>query len=306
MVNKMAKASKRQGKHFTLMFIPHNEHQVYSYRISSPLMIFVGLILLVTVGACSFIITRQINYELTTRANIHFAEKNAFFVQELSKTHSAFQRVAKIEDELRAMLKMKSKKELLKFKGAGGPTPADQARLMQALSNRATLTPKEFAKNLLFLRKNAQVRMESYRELQKYIVTQRSLMAARPNSWPVRGWITSRFGPRCSPFFRGTTFHHGIDIANEEGTSIKAVADGIVSYSGWEGGYGKLMVIDHGYGYSTRYAHLQRSLVNIGQRVRRGQVIGFMGNTGRSTAPHLHFEIRVNGIPVNPLKYLKR
>ncbi len=302
----MAKSFKKQGKYFTMMFIPHNEQKVYSYRISSPLMVFMGLIFLVTIGICSFIITRHINYELTTRANIHFAEKNSFFVQELSKTHTVFQRVAKIEDELRAMLKMKSKKELLKFKGAGGPTPADQARLMLALSNRATLTPKEFAKNLLFLRKTAQVRMESYRELQKYIVTQRSLMAARPTSWPVRGWITSRFGPRCSPFFRGTTFHHGIDIANEEGTSIKAVADGIVTYSGWEGGYGKLMVIDHGYGYSTRYAHLQRSLVNIGQRVRRGQVIGFMGNTGRSTAPHLHFEIRVNGIPVNPLKYLKQ
>ena len=302
----MAKLSKREGKYFTLMFIPHNEQKVYSYRVSSPLMIFVGLIFMVTIGVCSFVITMQINYELTTRANMRFAEKNAFFVQELGKTHAAFQRVAKIEDELRAMLKMKSKKELLKFKGAGGPTPADQARLMQSLSNRATLTPKEFAKNLLFLRKNAQVRMESYRELQKYIVTQRSLIAARPNSWPVRGWITSRFGPRRSPFFRGTTFHHGIDIANEEGTSIKAAADGIVTCSGWEGGYGKLTVIDHGYGYSTRYGHLKRSLVNIGQRVRRGQVIGFMGNTGRSTAPHLHFEIRVNGIPVNPLKHLKQ
>jgi murein DD-endopeptidase MepM/ murein hydrolase activator NlpD len=110
---------------------------------------------------------------------------------------------------------------------------------------------------------------------------------------------------RQSPFWDGLTFHQGLDIANEEGTSVKAPADGVVVYSGWQGSYGKLVVLDHGYGYSTRYGHLQRCLVNVGQRVKRGQVIAFLGDTGRSTAPHLHYEIRVHGIPVDPLKYLK-
>jgi murein DD-endopeptidase MepM/ murein hydrolase activator NlpD len=110
---------------------------------------------------------------------------------------------------------------------------------------------------------------------------------------------------RSSPFYEGAAFHQGMDIANEAGTSIKAPADGVVVFGGWQGSYGRLIVIDHGYGYATRFGHLDRSLVNVGQRIKRGQVIAFLGDTGRSTAPHLHFEIRVNGVPVDPLKYLK-
>ncbi|MBN1595695.1 M23 family metallopeptidase [candidate division FCPU426 bacterium] len=302
----MAKLAGKKKKYVTLMFVPHDEHQVYSLRISSITLLFLGFICLIAIGASSFIMTRHVNYELTRRANIQLTEKNAYFVQELARTHEAFQRVAKIEDELRAMLKMKNKNELLQFTGEGGPSPVDQVNLMKNLNNRATLTPNEFASSLTFLRKDAQEKIESYQELKKYIATQRSLLASTPADWPVRGWITSRFGMRNSPFFEGTTFHQGLDIANEEGTSIKAPADGVITYTGWEGGYGKLIVVDHGYGFSTRYGHCQRILVNIGQRVRRGQVIGFIGSTGRSTAPHLHYEIRTNGVPVDPLKYLKK
>ncbi len=301
----MAKRRHRKTRYFTFMLVPHSEATVFSLRIAYPVLIIAGLFILALIGSSSFVLTRHIDYDITKRANIQLTEKNAYFVQELASTHEAFQRVAKIEDELRAMLKMKNKKSLLKFTGEGGPTLIDQANLLRTLNNRATITPKEFAQSLVYLKKDARDRMDSYRELKKYIATQRSLLASRPTNWPVRGWITSRFGMRNSPFFESRTMHHGLDIANEEGTSIKAPADGVVTYTGWEGGYGKLIVIDHGYGFSTRFGHLQRHLVNIGQRVRRGQVIGFMGSTGRSTASHLHYEIRVNGVPVDPQKYLK-
>jgi murein DD-endopeptidase MepM/ murein hydrolase activator NlpD len=175
---------------------------------------------------------------------------------------------------------------------------------MSSLGSKSTLTPNEFAESLGYLQKNARIRMESYTQLKKYIAHQRSLMASKPSIWPVRGWLTSRFGLRHSPFFDGLTFHAGLDIANEEGTSIKAPADGIVTFASWQGSYGKLIVIDHGYGFSTRYGHLHRILVNAGQRVRRGQVIAFLGSTGRSSAPHLHYEVRVNGVPVDPFQYL--
>ena len=194
---------------------------------------------------------------------------------------------------------------LLEYTGEGGPTVADQAQLMKTLKNRPAITASEFDASLGYLRKSATENLETYKELKKYVATQRSLLASIPTAWPVRGWITSRFGMRQSPFWDGLTFHQGLDIANEEGTSVKAPADGVVVYSGSQGSYGNLVVLDHGYGYSTRYGHLQRCLVNVGQRVKRGQVVAFLGDTGRATAPHLHYEIRVHGIPVDPLKYLK-
>jgi murein DD-endopeptidase MepM/ murein hydrolase activator NlpD len=297
---------KEKKNYITLMMIPHNAAKTFCVQVSIPLLVIVGLIWLATVAVSSFIITQKVNYETVKRANIQLTEKNAYFVQELAKSHEAFQRVAKIESDLQAMLKMKTRKALLEYTGEGGPTMADQVQLMHTLKNRPAITASEFDQSLDYLRKSAGEKLETYNELKKYVATQRSLLASRPTAWPVRGWVTSRFGNRQSPFFEGLTFHQGLDIANEEGTSVKAPADGVIVFSGWQGSYGKLIVIDHGYGYSTRYGHLQRSLVNIGQRVKRGQVIAFLGDTGRSTAPHLHFEIRVHGVPVDPLKYLKQ
>jgi murein DD-endopeptidase MepM/ murein hydrolase activator NlpD len=301
----MGEKGKGTNDCVTLMMIPHNAGKSYSLSISRRVFISLVVLWLATIGGASYILTRHIDYEITKRANIQLTEKNSYFVQKLSSASDAFQRVAKMEEELRAMLKMKTKKALLEYTGEGGPTTADQAALMQALSNRSTLTQGEIDESLGYLNKSAQIRLESYGELKKYVTNQRSLLASRPTTWPVRGWVTSRFGYRVSPFFEGTSFHQGLDIANEEGTSIKSPADGIVIFNGWQGSYGRLTVVDHGYGFSTRFGHLDRSLVNIGQRVKRGQVIGFMGNTGRSTAPHLHFEVRLNGVPVNPLKFLK-
>lgn len=301
----MKNKKPKKENSYTLMMVPHDHRKVYSLRLSSWLIGAMSIGLLAVIGFSSFIITRHINYDLTKQANIRLTEKNAYFVQELARTHDAFNRVTKIEDELRAMLKMKNKNDLLKYTGEGGPSLADQ-NFMSSLNNRSTLTTKEFAKSLNYLKSDARDTMDSYRELKKYIITQRSLAAAKPTDWPVRGWITSRFGPRKSPFFEKMTNHQGIDVANEKGTSIKAPADGVITFAGWQGGYGKLIVCDHGYGFSTRYGHLDRLLVNVGQRVRRGQVIGFMGNTGRSTASHLHYEIRVNGVPADPFKYLKK
>ena len=118
--------------------------------------------------------------------------------------------------------------------------------------------------------------------------------------WPVRGRITSRFGPRWG------RMHNGIDIAVPTGTPVRAAAAGRVTFSGWGGGYGYLVVIDHGQGVETRYAHNSRLAVQAGQKVKRGQVIAYSGNTGHSTGPHLHLEIRRNGQPLNPEKYLRR
>ncbi|MEN1759727.1 M23 family metallopeptidase [Anoxynatronum sibiricum] len=129
---------------------------------------------------------------------------------------------------------------------------------------------------------------------------------AQPNQWPASGRISSRFGYRVSPTNRRRTeFHQGLDIANSSGTSIAAAGSGIVTYSGYNGGYGRMIIISHGYGYTSVYAHNSQNLVEVGDRVEKGDLIGRMGRTGRATGSHLHFEVRVHGDPVDPLTILQ-
>ncbi len=119
-------------------------------------------------------------------------------------------------------------------------------------------------------------------------------------AWPLRGAITSRFGVRRHPIFRLRQFHQGVDISGPMGSQVRAAFGGTVLFAGWFGGYGKLIVIDHGDGFSTLYGHLSGIGIAPGQQVTRGQVIGRVGSTGYSTGPHLHFEVRHNGKPINP------
>jgi murein DD-endopeptidase MepM/ murein hydrolase activator NlpD len=131
-----------------------------------------------------------------------------------------------------------------------------------------------------------------------------ALAAATPSIWPVVGWLSSPFGTRRDPFTGGSDFHPGLDISADHGLPVHAPADGVIASAGSNGNYGNLVVIDHGYGITTRYAHLSRFAASPGDRVQRGDVIGYVGSTGRSTSPHLHYEILLNGQITNPLKLL--
>ena len=121
-----------------------------------------------------------------------------------------------------------------------------------------------------------------------------------PSIWPAAGFVSSPYGLR----FNGTEFHQGIDIAADMGAPIVATADGVVTAAGWNGGYGNMVDVDHGGGIVTRYGHASALAVTVGQQVRRGEVIAYVGSTGRSTGPHVHYEVRVDGQPVNPAGYL--
>jgi murein DD-endopeptidase MepM/ murein hydrolase activator NlpD len=128
---------------------------------------------------------------------------------------------------------------------------------------------------------------------------------AAPNLWPVEGTVTGSFGERIDPFNGEGAFHSGIDISSSYGTPVMAPADGTVTYADFLGGYGRAVVVDHGHGISTRYGHLANFAVISGQHVHRGDTIGYVGLSGRSTGPHLHYEVRINDTPVNPHKYLR-
>lgn len=152
--------------------------------------------------------------------------------------------------------------------------------------------------------KNSQLREQSLIQVWDSLSDRKTLLAATPSIRPARGWFTSKFGYRMDPMNRRPTLHAGLDIAAPPGTPIHAPADGIVSYAGYEGGYGKLVSIDHGYGVVTRFAHTSRIYVEQGQKVSRWDVIAAIGNTGRSTGAHLHYEVRVHGVPVDPINYI--
>jgi murein DD-endopeptidase MepM/ murein hydrolase activator NlpD len=131
-----------------------------------------------------------------------------------------------------------------------------------------------------------------------------ALAAATPSIWPVVGWLSSPYGSRRDPFTGGPDFHPGLDISADYGVPVHAPADGVIASAGASGTYGNLVVIDHGYGITTRYGHLSRFATATGDRVHRGDVIAYVGSTGRSTSSHLHYEILLNGQLTNPLKLL--
>jgi murein DD-endopeptidase MepM/ murein hydrolase activator NlpD len=126
-----------------------------------------------------------------------------------------------------------------------------------------------------------------------------------PNLWPVEGQVTGSFGERIDPFNGEGAFHSGVDISSAYGHAVIAPADGVVTFADFLGGYGKAIMIDHGHGIATRYGHLSGFAVTAGQEVHRGNIIGYVGLSGRSTGPHLHYEVRINDTPVNPYKYLR-
>ena len=128
----------------------------------------------------------------------------------------------------------------------------------------------------------------------------------KPSIWPIEGRLLSSFGSRTDPFNGGDAFHPGVDISASMGSPVKVTADGVVEHADWSGSYGKLVIVEHGGGLKTYYAHLSNFDVIPGQEVRRGQVVGRSGSTGRSTSPHLHYEVRQGNAPVNPYKYLAK
>ncbi len=141
-------------------------------------------------------------------------------------------------------------------------------------------------------------------QLWKDLADKNDLIQKTPSIRPVVGWMTSNFGLRSSPFTGDQSAHQGVDIAADTGTPIRAPASGVVSFAGVDEGYGQLIKIDHGHSISTRYGHCSQMYVKVGQTVKRGDIIGAVGSTGRSTGPHLHYEVRLGGVAVNPEKYI--
>ncbi len=227
------------------------------------------------------------------------------YTERLEEINKKVAALDELEFKVRDLVAMQSGSNREIRQVAIGGKEVDILRDYFAVSERRE---KEFFDNLndtlLLMSSELEKRESSLSELVDYLEEQRLIMLSTPTIWPVRGWISSPFGFRSSPFTGRRVFHEGLDIAARYGLDIQATAKGIVVYSGEKAGYGKIVTIDHGYGYMTRYSHNSRNVVKVGDKVNKGDVIAKVGSTGRSTGPHVHYEVLINGIPVNPIKFI--
>ena len=211
--------------------------------------------------------------------------------------------LTKLEDKIRLIADIKKTGDSSGFIGIGGipENDLDQDIPLDAKHNNLI---REMHEQVNQTTQVAKQQVLNFEDLIKQLEKKKNFLASTPSIRPVQGWLTSGFGYRESPFTGKRDFHSGLDISNQVGTKVIATANGTVSYAAQKMYFGNLVVIDHGYGKITKYGHLQKILVTSGQRVKRGDVIALLGNTGQSTGPHVHYEVRINNVPTNPLKYI--
>jgi murein DD-endopeptidase MepM/ murein hydrolase activator NlpD len=225
------------------------------------------------------------------------------FAEEISALKTMLVDLNNFEKKIRIIANIEKPDEQDSLFGVGGSIPEDLDAQMPLTQKHNSLLRgmHEQVEQLNLAAINQELSFES---LFKYLKDQQNLLASTPAVRPTPGWTTSRFGYRTSPFTNRREFHKGYDIANRLGTPIAATADGVVSYTGPKGSLGNMVVIDHGHGMVTRYGHCHKILVKRGDVVKRGDTIALMGNSGRSTGSHVHYEVHLNGLPVNPEKYI--
>ncbi|HUI44578.1 MAG TPA: M23 family metallopeptidase [Nitrospirota bacterium] len=212
--------------------------------------------------------------------------------------------IRNLDTKLRQAANLSPRDKAQQLLGIGGADEVELQDLAAIGEKKQDEALKEMHQELTELREAASKEETSMQTLIEYFEDKRSLYASTPAVWPVRGWVTSPFGNRSSPVNGKTQFHAGIDIAAQIGTPVLAPADGVVTKAAFVAGYGNMVEISHGYGLRTVFGHNSRLNVIPGQHVKREDIIAYTGDTGSSTGPHLHYEVRVNGLPVNPARYL--
>ena len=302
---------KMSDKFFTLMIIPRRKSAVTKISLSGKLVygLCAGTILAV-------LLTLYVVYDYAgiKRDRMELSRLRQQTAEQTKEINALALKIDGFADRMEEIKQFDRKLRILASEqiGKGGKTPLgiggsdnDQIRLQQLIDEDRDRLVSGMHESIDRLNAEAAERESSFNELLKFLREQKSLLAATPSIWPVRGWVTSTFGMRKNPFGSGREFHKGIDIASRSGKEIIAPADGFVLEVAYRSDDGNVVKIDHGYGVSTSYAHLSKAAVKEGVGVKRGDVIGYVGNTGRSTGAHLHYGVIVNGVPVNPRKYLK-
>jgi len=293
---------------FTIIVLPHGPSNIKRFHISIPVFKIARVLLVILIIGLSFITYDYLNirfrsYELNNLRNENAEQKIQLqgLLGKLSDLEFEMRKLREFDRKLRIITNLEAPGGKGQSLGMGGPSPEDDALTLGKAKGDLV---NRMHSDLDQLRGEARMRETSLNELHEYLLRQRSILASTPSIWPARGWVTSGFGYRTSPFTGLKEMHAGMDIANSSGTPVVAPADGVVVGIDRQMGLGKVLTINHGQGIRTRYGHLSEVYVGVGRQVKRGERVGAIGSTGRSTGPHLHYEVMVNGVPVNPTRYI--
>lgn len=303
MEQKDIKPDKRE---YTIKIIPNQGENVKTIRLSANLLKYGAASLaaaaLLFVGAFSY--ATYSNYNISSKSgeidelrqvnNIQ-QEQLLQLSQKANGLQEQLDKLEEMESELRQLSGAAAPETGGNHDGQGGPYPVVQADV-DSVSSALNSLEQRIAE-----RRQSLEQLKASMANTPYSSTGFAMSVTTPSIWPAAGDVSSPFGMR----WGGSDYHPGIDIANDYGTPICATADGVVTVAGWNsGGYGNMVDIDHGNGITTRYGHAQQVVVSAGQTVKRGQIIAYMGSTGFSTGPHVHYEVRISGQAVNPVNYL--
>lgn len=307
----LLRLSRLLSRHVTILVIPHADLPQWRGRFSLAFLVFGALLWTGFTVWAGFAAGFQLDYWVTKADNTVMSAKMTYMAQEVDRSREVLETARATDKQLRILLGMRSREEILRSEeGLGGPSASDRAGLVGLLSS-GRLSQHDIRRTVSRLRVESERRLASFQEIAWYITNERSMSQAKPSVWPTSGHITSPYGYRFSVFgaegagLHAGSFHEGVDIGNKTDTPIVSTADGVVRYAGWSSGFGVMVLVDHGFGYSTLYGHTAKVAVKVGDRVSRGQLIAWMGTTGRSTGPHLHYEVWRHGRPANPLTYLR-
>jgi murein DD-endopeptidase MepM/ murein hydrolase activator NlpD len=276
-MNRARMVLKRILTPVTILLVPHSRTRSVSIRV--PVVAIAASVCLFLVGTAfvAAVSVRAVEYR---RMQARLSLVSSQFL-EMEETMLSLKQA---EKDFRKLFSLKSKSDVLE-----SPDPGDTGSL-----------------DMEVLRIQIEEAMQSVSEIRGYIAEQKDIHLATPVGWPVEGRISSPYGYRNHPVHDQRKFHTGLDISIPSGSGVKATADGIVSFAGWTENSGIVVVIEHGRGFSTAYAHNRKALARVGQRIARGEVIAMSGSTGVSTGPHVHYEIWKNGRPTDPAGYLAR
>lgn len=275
-IHKVKAYAKKAFTPITIMLVPHSKSRPLNFK-----MPFIGIFsaLLMCVLGVVYVFSIAVDaieyYRMKDRLN--------YYSQQFYELNTTISALKKAEAEFKRLFSVGSKEKVLQNIDTSDSGSIDMENLKQEIKKT----------------------IENVGEIKDYLRIQHDLYMATPKGWPVNGSISSHYGKREHPRSGEINFHSGLDISSSPGNPVRATADGIVSFSGWHGGSGNLVALEHGHGFSTFYAHNRTIAVKVGQKIKRGEVISYVGSTGDSTGPHVHYEIWKDGKPTNPEKYLK-
>lgn len=310
---------KRFRSHLSIMLVPNSSHgKVKSWPI--PFAIILVIIAMIGYNLYVYVsFTAQIyqiyDYRQEIGTKNHLIAKLRREAQQvkpsLQKGREIDKSLIRLEKEETRLtnawerVQQKSGRKAL-IASRSGYLRVDPYKINELPTTGSTTSLDQLNHNLKQLDRFVAEESKAQKELLQELLAYESKLDHTPSVWPVATYILSSFGLRFHPVYKSYIGHQGVDIKAASGTPVRAAADGVVKFSAWESGYGNLIRINHGNGLETRYGHNSRLLVHVGQIVHKGQIISYSGNTGVTTGPHLHYEVRLNNRPINPTQFLKR